>query len=105
MKPEGSNLSVTVWWIPTVHLTGFGRTIENRRLPLNQVGSLNKINKAFQKFEQENERRPSAEELAKELDVPVEKVSDSLKVSGRHVSMDAPLWKAKITFAGCIGKR
>ena len=60
------------------------------RLPLNQVGSLNKINKAFQKFEQEeNERRPSAEELAKKW-MYLSKVSDSLKVSGRHVSMDAP---------------
>ena len=60
------------------------------RLPLNQVGSLNKINKALQKFEQENERKPSAEELAIELDITVEKVRDSLRVSGRHISMDAP---------------
>jgi RNA polymerase primary sigma factor len=54
------------------------------------VGSLNKITKALSKFEQENQRRPSAEELANELDVPVDKVADSLKVSGRHISMDAP---------------
>ena len=60
------------------------------RLPLNQVGSLNKISKAFSKFEQENERRPSAEELAEQLDLPVDKVVDSLKVSGRHISVDAP---------------
>ena len=60
------------------------------RLPLNQVGSLNKISKAFSKFEQENERRPSAEELADQLDLPVDKVVDSLKVSGRHISVDAP---------------
>ena len=60
------------------------------RLPLNQVGSLNKITKAFSKFEQENERRPSAEELADQLDLPVDKVVDSLKVSGRHISVDAP---------------
>ena len=60
------------------------------RLPLNQVGSLNKINKAFSKFEQENERKPSPEELAEELDIPVDKIADTMKVSGRHVSVDAP---------------
>ena len=60
------------------------------RLPLNQVGSLNKISKAFSQFEQENERRPSAEELADELDLPVDKIADTLKVSGRHISVDAP---------------
>ncbi|MBP5522685.1 MAG: sigma-70 family RNA polymerase sigma factor, partial [Bacteroidaceae bacterium] len=56
----------------------------------NQVGSLNKITKAFSKFEQENERRPSAEELAEQLDLPVDKVADTMKVSGRHISVDAP---------------
>ena len=60
------------------------------RLPLNQVGSLNKISKELARFEQEHERRPSAEELAQRLDVPVEKVADTMKVSGRHVSVDAP---------------
>jgi RNA polymerase primary sigma factor len=60
------------------------------RLPLNQVGSLNKINKAFSKFEQEFERTPSPEELADVLELPKEKVSDTLRVSGRHVSVDAP---------------
>ena len=60
------------------------------RLPLNQVGSLNKIGKALSKFEQENERRPSAEELAEQLEIPVDKISDTLKVSGRHISVDAP---------------
>lgn len=57
---------------------------------MNQVGSLNKISKAFSKFEQENERRPSPEELADELEIPVDKISDTLKVSGRHISVDAP---------------
>jgi RNA polymerase primary sigma factor len=61
------------------------------RLPLNQVGSLNKISKAFSRFEQTNERRPSPEELASELDLPTEKIIESMKSSGRHVSMDAPL--------------
>jgi RNA polymerase primary sigma factor len=60
------------------------------RLPLNQVGALGKINKALSKFEQENERRPSAEELAEELDIPFEKISDTIKISGRHISVDAP---------------
>ena len=60
------------------------------RLPLNQVGSLNKINKAFQRFEQEHERKPSPEELAEVLDIPVDKIADTLKMSGRHVSVDAP---------------
>ncbi len=60
------------------------------RLPLNQVGSLNKINKAFQRFEQEHERKPSAEELAEILDIPVDKIADTLKMSGRQVSVDAP---------------
>ena len=60
------------------------------RLPLNQVGSLNKINKAFARFEQEHERTPSPEELATELELPKEKVTDTLRVAGRHVSVDAP---------------
>ena len=54
------------------------------------VGSLNKISKVFAKFEQENERRPSPEELADELEMPIDKISDTLKVSGRHISVDAP---------------
>ncbi len=57
---------------------------------MNQVGSLNKINKAFSKFEQEHERKPSPEELAESLDLPADKVADTLRVSGRHVSVDAP---------------
>ena len=83
-------ISYAVWWIRQSILQALAEQSRIVRLPLNQVGSLNKINKAFQKFEQENERRPSAEELAQELDISVEKVTDSLKVSGRHISMDAP---------------
>ena len=64
------------------------------RLPLNQVGSLNKINKAFSRFEQEHERRPSPEELAETLDLPAEKVADTLRLSGRHISVDAPFVEA-----------
>jgi RNA polymerase primary sigma factor len=83
-------ISYAVWWIRQSILQALAEQSRIVRLPLNQVGSLNKINKAFQKFEQENERKPSAEELALELDIPVDKVIDSLKVSGRHISMDAP---------------
>ncbi len=83
-------ISYAVWWIRQSILQALAEQSRIVRLPLNQVGSLNKISKAFQKFEQENERRPSAEELSVVLDIPVEKVTDSLKVSGRHISMDAP---------------
>ncbi len=83
-------ISYAVWWIRQSILQALAEQSRIVRLPLNQVGSLNKISKALQKFEQENERRPSAEELAIVLDIPVEKVTDSLKVSGRHISMDAP---------------
>lgn len=83
-------ISYAVWWIRQSILQALAEQSHIVRLPLNQVGSINKISKAFQKFEQENERKPSAEELAQELDIPVEKVINSLKVSGRHISMDAP---------------
>ena len=83
-------ISYAVWWIRQSILQALAEQSRIVRLPLNQVGSLNKINKAFSKFEQENERRPSAEELAEELDIPVDKIADTMKVSGRHVSVDAP---------------
>ncbi|MBD5163439.1 MAG: RNA polymerase sigma factor RpoD/SigA [Bacteroidales bacterium] len=83
-------ISYAVWWIRQSILQALAEQSRIVRLPLNQVGSLNKIGKALSKFEQENERRPSAEELAETLDVPVEKIADTLKVSGRHVSVDAP---------------
>lgn len=83
-------ISYAVWWIRQSILQALAEQSRIVRLPLNQVGSLNKINKAFSKFEQENERRPSAEELAEHLDVPVDKISDTMKVSGRHISVDAP---------------
>lgn len=83
-------ISYAVWWIRQSILQALAEQSRIVRLPLNQVGSLNKISKALSKFEQENERRPSAEELADVLDVPVDKVSDTLKVSGRHISVDAP---------------
>lgn len=83
-------ISYAVWWIRQSILQALAEQSRIVRLPLNQVGSLNKINKAFSRFEQENERRPSPEELADSLDLPAEKVADTLKVSGRHISVDAP---------------
>ena len=83
-------ISYAVWWIRQSILQALAEQSRIVRLPLNQVGSLNKINKALSKFEQENERMPSPEELAEMLDVPREKISDTLRVSGRHVSVDAP---------------
>ncbi|HJE87686.1 sigma-70 family RNA polymerase sigma factor [Rikenella microfusus] len=83
-------ISYAVWWIRQSILQALAEQSRIVRLPLNQVGSLNKINKAFARFEQENERTPSPEELANVLDLPKEKVADTLRVSGRHVSVDAP---------------
>ena len=83
-------ISYAVWWIRQSILQALAEQSRIVRLPLNQVGSLNKINKAFGQFEQKNERVPSPEELAEMLDIPKEKVSDTLRVSGRHVSVDAP---------------
>ena len=83
-------ISYAVWWIRQSILQALAEQSRIVRLPLNQVGSLNKINTAFSKFEQENERTPTPEELAEALDLPKEKVTDTLRVSGRHVSVDAP---------------
>lgn len=83
-------ISYAVWWIRQSILQALAEQSRIVRLPLNQVGSLNKINKAFTRFEQEYERAPSPDELAEVLDLPKEKVMDTLKVAGRHVSVDAP---------------
>ena len=83
-------ISYAVWWIRQSILQALAEQSRIVRLPLNQVGSLNKINKAFSKFEQENERKPSPEELADALELPADKVADTLRVSGRHISVDAP---------------
>ncbi|MFN4854910.1 MAG: RNA polymerase sigma factor RpoD/SigA [Bacteroidota bacterium] len=83
-------ISYAVWWIRQSILQALAEQARIVRLPLNQVGSLNKINKAFSKLEQEFERTPSAEELAEVLDIAEDKVADTMRVSGRHISMDAP---------------
>ncbi|MFT7102912.1 MAG: RNA polymerase primary sigma factor, partial [Bacteroidia bacterium] len=83
-------ISYAVWWIRQSILQALAEQSRIVRLPLNQVGSLNKINKAFSALEQKFEREPSAEELSEVLEIPEEKISDTMRVSGRHVSMDAP---------------
>jgi RNA polymerase primary sigma factor len=84
-------ISYAVWWIRQSILQALAEQSRIVRLPLNKIGSINKINKTFARLEQENERPPSAEEIAKELDMTVSDVKESMKNSGRHVSMDAPL--------------
>ena len=83
-------ISYAVWWIRQSILQALAEQSRIVRLPLNQVGSLNKINKARGKFEQEYERQPSNEELAEMIDIPKDKISDTLRVGSRHVSVDAP---------------
>ena len=83
-------ISYAVWWIRQSILQALAEQARIVRLPLNQVGSLNKIQKAYSRFEQEFERRPSAEELAEELEMPIDKIAEVLRMKGRHVSMDAP---------------
>ena len=83
-------ISYAVWWIRQSILQAIAEQSRIVRLPLNQVGSLSKISKALSKLEQEYEREPSPEELADILETTVDKISDTLSNSGRHVSMDAP---------------
>ena len=83
-------ISYAVWWIRQSILQAIAEQSRIVRLPLNQVGSLSKISKAFSRLEQEYEREPSPEELADTLETTVDKISDTLSNSGRHVSMDAP---------------
>lgn len=83
-------ISYAVWWIRQSILQALAEQSRIVRLPLNRVGALNKIGKAFSQLEQEYEREPSASELAEELDMSVFEVADTLKISGRHLSVDAP---------------
>lgn len=84
-------ISYAVWWIRQSILQALAEQSRIVRLPLNKIGSINKINKKYAELEQLNERAPSAEEIAQELDMTEEDVKESLKNSGRHISMDAPL--------------
>lgn len=83
-------ISYAVWWIRQSILQALAEQSRIVRLPLNRVGSLNKISKTFSELEQKFEREPSPEELAEVLEVTTAEVVDTMKISGRHVSMDAP---------------
>ena len=83
-------ISYAVWWIRQSILQALAEQSRIVRLPLNQVGSINKINKAQARFEQEHERVPSTDELAALLELPADKVNDTVRVAGRHISVDAP---------------
>jgi RNA polymerase primary sigma factor len=84
-------ISYAVWWIRQSILQALAEQSRVVRLPLNKIGTINKINKTYAILEQNNERPPSPEEIAKELDLSINDVKESLKNAGRHVSMDAPL--------------
>ena len=84
-------ISYAVWWIRQSILQALAEQSRIVRLPLNKIGSINKINKTYAKLEQEFEREPNAEEIAEALDITEAEVKESIKNAGRHVSMDAPL--------------
>ena len=83
-------ISYAVWWIRQSILQAIAEQSRIVRLPLNQVGSVNKINRELNKFEQEHERRPSVDEIADRIDLPEDKIEEAMKVNNRHISMDAP---------------
>ena len=83
-------ISYAVWWIRQSILQAIAEQSRIVRLPLNQVGSVNKINRELNKFEQEHERRPSVDEIADRIDLPEDKIEEAMKANNRHVSMDAP---------------
>jgi len=83
-------ISYAVWWIRQSILQALAEQSRIIRLPLNQVGSLNRLNKAFAKFEQEYERIPTPQELAKILELPSDKITQAIRISGKHISVDAP---------------
>ena len=84
-------ISYAVWWIRQSILQAIAEQSRIVRLPLNQVGSVNKINRILNKFEQENERRPSIDEIAEKTDLSEDKIEDAMKVPGKHISVDAPI--------------
>lgn len=84
-------ISYAVWWIRQSILQAIAEQSRLVRLPLNQVGSVNKITRELNKFEQEHERKPSVDEIAERVDLPEDKIVDAMKANSRHVSMDAPI--------------
>ena len=83
-------ISYAVWWIRQSILQAISEQSRIVRLPLNQVGSVNKINREINRFEQENERRPSLDEIAEKIDLPEDKIDEAMNINGHHVSVDAP---------------
>ena len=83
-------ISYAVWWIRQSIMQAIAEQSRIVRLPQNQVGSMSKINRLLNKFEQENERRPSVDEISEQIDLPEDKVGEAMMVNGRQVSMDAP---------------
>ena len=83
-------ISYAVWWIRQSILQAIAEQSRLVRLPLNQVGSVNRIARELNKFEQENERKPSVEEMADRIDLPEEKIAEAMKINTHHISMDAP---------------
>ncbi len=84
-------ISYAVWWIRQSILQALAEQSRIVRLPLNQVGSINRINKTLSQFEQKYQRKPSTEELAEQLDIEEEKIEDAMAANGRHLSVDAPI--------------
>lgn len=84
-------ISYAVWWIRQSILQAIAEQSRLVRLPLNQVGSVNKIARELNRFEQEHERKPSVDEIAERVDLPEDKIADAMKANSRHVSMDAPI--------------
>ena len=84
-------ISYAVWWIRQSIMQAIAENSRLVRLPLNQVGAMNKINSTLHRFEQENERNPSVNEIANSINLPEERVYDAIKANMRHVSMDAPI--------------
>ena len=84
-------ISYAVWWMRQSILQAIAEQSRLVRLPLNQVGSVNKITRELNKFEQEHERKPSVDEIAERVDLPEDKIADAMKANSRHVSMDAPI--------------
>ena len=83
-------ISYAVWWIRQSILQAIAEQSRIVRLPLNQVGSVNKINRLLNRFEQEYERKPSVEELSERIDLPEDKIDEAININGKHVSVDAP---------------
>ena len=83
-------ISYAVWWIRQSILQAISEQSRIVRLPLNQVGSVNKINREINRFEQLNERRPSVDEIAEKVDLPQDKIDEAMSINGHHISVDAP---------------